>query len=298
MVGACASPRKVIPDGGRDSGTNTFPDLATPDVDFSQPSTDDLSSTDLSGVDLFAVDLSSVDLRGTPDLRGQDAGPADMAAPPPDLTTSTCMPPVSGGTCDTNPQCGCSGGLNCSVVNNTTGVTGCVATGSTGPWSNCTGNGAGQCGIGYTCVDGVCALYCNTVADCPGAYHACGQVTSAGTPIPGFLSCSQLCDPVTPTLDNATFDPCGPNVFCYPSTDGISFCAGPTTPTGTQGADCTTSDTNCAAGYICLQDSAVSYSCYKYCHTGSNADCTGGRICYAFATAEYAANKQIGYCDF
>lgn len=294
LVSACASPRKVLPDGGnvRDAATN-LPDLTDPiiEYDFSTPA----PPPDLYGVDLFGRDLAmpSPDLRQPNDL----AVNPDLTKPV-DMASSTCTPPVSGGSCDTTPQCGCSGGQNCSVVNNTTGVTGCVATGSTVTWGNCTGSGAGQCGVGTTCVDGVCATYCDSVADCPGAYRNCTQVSASGTPVPGFFTCSLTCDPVAPTTDNATFDACGPNVFCYPSSTGTSFCAGPTTPTGTQGADCSAADSDCAAGYICLQDSAVSYSCYKYCHVGSNVNCTGGRTCQAFTTAQFAANVGIGYCDF
>jgi hypothetical protein len=216
------------------------------------------------------------------------------------------MPPVSGGACGDVPQCGCSAGLNCIPIDTTSGITGCVSTGSLGNYAgNCTGSGAGECPIGAACVDGVCSPLCRTAADCTGPYRACAAVqNSSGNNIPGFKVCTLTCDPVNPQLQDSTFSACGAGDGCLPDPNGASSCYAPTKSSGTQGASCSTSgspdQSKCAVGFVCLQDLLSSSSCYKMCHVGSNADCTGsasGTTCGSFGSKEYAGPKEIGYCS-
>jgi hypothetical protein len=254
-------------------------------IDFGVPKNGDLAQPEL--------DLSTVTPRdlsipiGNPDMA--------MSGRNPDMSMSgSCTPPVSG-TCDTAPQCGCTGGQACSVVDNSTGATGCVAAGSTPNYSACTGSGAGQCLAGASCVDGVCEQYCNSVADCPGPYRQCTQVQTGGVNIPGFLTCTRTCDSQNPTLDNSTFDPCGPGVNCLPATDGSSTCVAPTNPAGTYLAGCT-DVTDCAVGHLC-----VGGTCYQMCHYDplGFGDCTDTSLtCYELTPAYYAGPNEIGVCDF
>jgi hypothetical protein len=306
FVASCAAPGRTPGDGS--SRTDLAPGVGGGGgEDLAQPA-------DLGGVD---VDLKGADLKAPPDLKplADLATPPDLTAlpdlaTPPDLATfgdgMICTPPVAGSPCDTAPQCGCSGGLNCSVVTYSTGATGCVATGTTPNYHGCSGNGAGQCGIGAACVDGVCASYCETISDCPGAYRDCGQVSSGGTAIPGFKTCTRLCDPVSPQLDNSTYDACGPQVNCMPASDRVSSCTGPTTASGTRDANCLTGSdpdqSKCAPGFVCLFGDPFGFFafCYKFCHAGSDADCAGNGSstkCFSFNTKQYAGLSEVGYCD-
>lgn len=303
FVASCAAPGRTPGDGPSRSDLSTGvgggggEDLAEP-ADLGSASGDLKSGADLKGApDLKPIaDLATAsDLATVPDL-----------APAPDLAGMMCTPPVAGSPCDTAPQCGCGGGLNCSVVTFSTGATGCVAAGTTPSYHGCSGTGAGQCAIGAACVDGVCATYCETIGDCPGAYRECGQVSSGGTAIPGFKTCTRLCDPVTPQLDNATYDACGPQVGCLPASNRSSSCAGPTTASGTRDASCATGSdpdqSKCAPGFVCLGDPfGFGFAfCYKFCHAGSDADCAGNGTetrCWSFATKQYAGLSEIGYCD-
>jgi hypothetical protein len=296
------------------------PDLSQPPVgggggdDLAEPA--DLAVTpDLA----VAHDLSGADLKTLPDLKT----PTDMVTPPdltppPDMTgvpvdmTMACMPPVAGGACgDYPPQCGCAAGQNCLVVNNTNGATGCVAAGTIPNFGGgCTGNGAGQCMVGSQCIGGVCTPICKTPTDCGGGYNTCGGVTSSsGTTVPGLTVCSRTCDPVNPQSSTSPYAACGASTNCYPADDHGSFCLAPV-GSGTQGSDCSVNastgggpdPTKCAAGFGCLTDDQVFQfsSCYKFCHVGSNADCTGsaaGKTCTSFGTKLYAGPTEVGYCS-
>jgi hypothetical protein len=292
----CAAPSQQT--GGIGSGGS---------LDLAGSSSADLAPSDvpdLSGPPDPSSDLSTPpDLASVTDLSTQpDFAQAPDLASAPDLAPA-CMPPVASGICDDAPQCGCAAGQNCLPVDFTSGATGCVAAGTIPDNSGgCTGSGANQCEVGSACVGGVCTPICQTAADCSGSsYATCtGVQNSSGKDIPGFTVCSAVCDPVNPQLDNTTYNACGPNVNCLPSSDHGSYCTAPTKSSGTQGADCTTSGSSdqgkCAVGYACLNDLLTS-SCYKFCHVGSNADCSSSKKCYSFGTKLYAGPKEIGYCD-
>jgi hypothetical protein len=309
-MAGCAAPGQIPVGGGgpgvdNDLGATETPDLAdAPDLRSTEP-------VDLAGVDLGKP---TADLAGKPvDLSGV---PQDLLSVPdllvaPDMTpTTTCTPPVAGSPCDTAPQCGCTGGLACSVTNTTTGATGCVGVGTTPVGGACTGTGAGQCQAGYTCVDGVCSKYCQNASDCgSGSYHECGQVTNgSGTNIPGFMTCNILCNPINPSDTSAPYQGCAAGDGCLPSSTGASSCLAPTKSTAKNGDDCGTGDqTLCAPGYVCLGQNIVVttvYSCFKMCRKAmGNTDCTslnsGGTTytCTSFGTKEYGGAVEIGYCN-
>jgi hypothetical protein len=226
--------------------------------------------------------------------------PADSGVTP-DASTGVCSPPA-GSSCDTSPQCGCTGGQNCSITNFTSGATSCVAPGTTNDFANCTGNGVGQCKVGSTCVDGVCSPYCESTANCPGAHRECQQVSgSTGAAVPGFKVCTQFCDPTAPTSSASPYMGCGPAVNCFPDPAGVSSCFGPTTAAGTQDQYCDTGfgtdgdSSLCAPGYACVGDTLFGFTCTKFCHIG--ASCGAGLTCTAFSTPQYAGTTQIGYCN-
>jgi hypothetical protein len=314
-IGGCASPTRGNNDGngggGGDMSFQGFPDMVE-SGDLKGSGGNDLANKpDL----LTAFDLGTTpsDMTATPS--DMTAAPADMTVTPADMTTSnpdmtggSCTPPVVGGQCDTWPQCGCSGTLACTVTDTTSGLTGCVSSGSTVAYGTCTGTGSGQCKPGFTCVDRVCKQYCNGHSDCGGTYRMCDQVSVGGTPVPQMYTCSRLCDPVNPQLDDATYDACGPGANCLPASNRVSDCIGGITALGTQGSDCSIPPFGgpdifkCAPGFICLSEDPFGFTgtCFKFCHNpaaGTSVECGGGLRCWDFATTQYAGNTPIGYCD-
>jgi hypothetical protein len=228
--------------------------------------------------------------------------PPDMAVPPPppDMAVA-CMPPA-GSACVVYPQCGCSASQSCDITD-TTGHGVCVVAGATPNWYNCTGSG--QCMKGSSCVHGVCTPFCASVgapsADCSSGAAECYNLQDTNNAnIPNDKVCTNNCDPVNPQNANG-FSPCGPNVNCWPDTDHFAWCLGPTTATGTQGADCTntagnaTDPTLCAPGYYCLAGT-FSGTCYKMCRKGTTNACPSGQTCTSFSTKMYAGTPEIGYC--
>ena len=242
------------------------------------------------------------------------ATPPDMAmapdmAMPPDMAQAPPMCPlnVPTSTCGIWPQCGCSGAKpNCNVEDNTTGKADCAAAGTTPDWNNCSGNGDAQCGVGRTCVDGVCSPFCGAVGDCPGAYRDCFQVVNESSAnIPGMKVCSSFCDPTNPQNATGGFTACGPNVNCYPGSDRVPYCIGPTTASGTQDANCKSGSSGdsslCAPGYACVTISffgTTLYQCQKFCHVGgASSECPSSYTCSSFGTKQYAGGQEIGGCS-
>ena len=234
------------------------------------------------------------------------AMPLDLATLA-DLAQAACSPVlnVPASTCGIFPQCGCSGATaNCNVEDDTTFKASCAAAGTTPDWNNCTGNGDSQCGVGRSCVDGVCSPFCGAVSDCPGAYTDCVQVqNSSQQNITGMKVCTSYCDPTNPQNATGGFTACGPNVNCYPSSNRNPYCLGPTTASGTQNASCNTNnaadDSKCAPSFVCLTVISGSvYGCYKMCKVGASGACSAysGTSCNSFATKQYAGGQEIGYC--
>lgn len=313
LVGCATSAPPVSP--VRDGSPSAHADGGTP--------TD--AAADLDGVDLAVGDLSAVaDLARPVDLRGRDlAPPPDLSAPrdlkpPPDLMTPPDLAPIcprpSGSPCGIDPQCGCMSMQACTIIDYTGGGTTCQASGTVPDYSICTGTGAGQCKAGSACVDGVCQPYCKNASECPGAYRGCDQVQASGTDVPGFLVCSQRCDPLNPTSTTAPYAGCGPQVSCLPSPSGETNCVAPTDSSGTEDQPCGDSllnpknpvQSDCAPGYACVNVSPIPgfnvFSCEKFCHVGSNTDCVslnsdaGTYSCSSLSPKQLAGAVEIGIC--
>jgi hypothetical protein len=232
--------------------------------------------------------------------------PRDMALPPgPDMATPACVLNVPSSTCGIFPQCGCTGTQNCNVEDTTSGKASCAASGAIPDWNNCSGNGDAQCAVGRSCVDGVCSPFCGAASDCPGSYRDCFQVVnSSSANIPGMKVCSSFCDPTNPQNATAGFMACGPNVNCYPGSDRIPYCLGPTTASGTQGANCKNGSagdsTLCAPSYACVTISLFGttvYQCQQFCKVGVSGSCPSSYTCSSFGTKQYAGAQEIGGCS-
>lgn len=197
--------------------------------------------------------------------------------------SGTCTPPVTGGQCDTSPQCGCTGAQACQVTSEA-GTTQCVAAGSTQPYYACTYST--DCTKGYACVGGACKLYCESNADCSATSGVCNQVMKSpgNTPIPGWKICSKKCELHNPA------SACGPLLTCVPmtkTTPPSSDCGKAGTAT-TAGA-CLNDTTACAPGYACLTNG----DCRKWCRVLFN-DC-GGKTCQGFSTGNEIVIDGITY---
>lgn len=185
--------------------------------------------------------------------------------------TGTCTPPVTGGTCDTFPQCGCTGTQACNVTSEA-GTTQCTSAGIVTPYNLCTN--LNDCTKGYACVGSACKSYCETNTDCTSTGGVCIQVnfTSGGTskPIPGMKVCSKKCELQNPA------SACGSGLGCYPDVQAVppkTDCAKAGTAT-TAGA-CLADSTACAPGYACLSNG----DCKKWCRVGFTSDCGSGKTC-------------------
>jgi hypothetical protein len=122
--------------------------------------------------------------------------------------------------------------------------------------------------------------------------------------ITGMKICTSFCDPTSPQSSAGGHMPCGPNINCYPNTDHDSYCLGPTTPGGTQGADCSGSnapdETKCAPGFACVTINFFGtnlYQCQQFCNVGGTNTCPSNTSCSSFGTKQYAGTQEIGGCS-
>jgi hypothetical protein len=299
VVAGCASPKNAT----NDPIGSSSPDLATGDGSGGNGPDADMSLGAGGGGGGGAGGGGGGGGAAVPDLAMAPVPDMAMASVP-DMAMPICALNVPTSACGIFPQCGCTGGMNCNVEDTTSGQAQCAAAGSTGDWNNCSDKGDGQCAVGRSCVDGVCSPFCGTVADCPGTYRDCFQVANgAGADIPGMKVCSSFCDPTNPQNATGGFMACGANVNCFPGSDRIPYCVGPTTASGTQNKSCKTSGASdsslCAPGYGCVTVISGSvYACYKFCKVGVSGECSAfsGTSCNSFGTKEYAGGQEIGYC--
>jgi hypothetical protein len=224
-----------------------------------------------------------------------------------DMAMCKVVPPIPNAPCSEFPQCGCAGTQNCDLdrsASATSGMTLCVASGTTAAYNNCTSSQYGQCPKGWSCIGGVCKLFCGATGDCPGANRECTNVVDQNnTAVPGAKICTQNCNPNNPQDTTNGWAACGPNVNCGPGsqTEAFSDCYGPTSATATQGQSCAGSgvgDGPCAPGFICVSSAVAGDFCRHNCRVGQNADCpSGAGTCHPYGTAAYVGTVQYGYCQ-
>jgi len=178
----------------------------------------------------------------------------------------------------------------CTIVDATTGTTGCVAvvTPSLAPYDACLGGDA-NCPAGTWCDRRtfVCMPFCQSAADC-GGNDCVAAHNPAGNTVPGGISvCTANCDPVSAA-------PCGAGATC--TYDALVV----------GGFDCF-STMGYASGHFCmhLNDCApglvcAGTSCARWCHpasTTSSADC-GFAACTAFTNLMPTyGGATYGYCQ-
>ena len=205
----------------------------------------------------------------------------------------SCTPPVSGGTCDTFPQCGCAAGQACDVVA-LTGVTGCVTEGTVQPYAKCDGSSA-FCTAGYACVGTACKQFCEQNTDCTSG-SCINVVDSNQQPIPGMKVCRAGC-----ALENPGAV-CGAGLGCYANNDTppVTDCA--KAGTGTGAGDCSgateVDPTLCKPSYGCVlpdPNSNATGDCRKWCRVGFTTDCPG-LTCKGFNPPFFVDGLEYGVC--
>jgi hypothetical protein len=200
----------------------------------------------------------------------------------------------SGVPCDVVTQCGCEAGEKCAYLPrvNAAGmpVVECQPAGATQPYTACTGD---DCGPGYECIGGACKRYCESVsATCDGIDTRCFRFRTVDMVQAGFV-CSRTCNLVDPTLDDNTFDACGPGTTCVDTESGSDCFETVGLP---EGAACE-EPFECAAGLscqYCSEDQSVS-CCRSWCEIGGST-CGAGRNCNPFRVPVFVAGVQFGLC--
>jgi len=199
----------------------------------------------------------------------------------------------TGGTGGTGVGSACSGQTPAGAAMCGPGRT-CLATSCAPPVYDCFPGGSGveggpclastDCGAGMTCIRYTttflaCRILCTSDPDCPTGYGCLGSFT-CGTTTPAGKFCQKVCSDITEAGSAA----CGAGIRC----DVGCTAQVPTPPTcggaaGTLRSGACTTNSNCAAGFVCLNS-----VCTQTCTT--NADCTMGTCIGTLACGAIATN--------
>ena len=225
------------------------------------------------GVD-FAAYHQSGDGGGTlPDLAGGGGGCSPLGANP----------------CGTGKAC---------LWNATAGKFGCQSsTGATTAYGNCKVDG--DCASGLACIQvgqnqisDHCATYCSDGGGCETG-HSCLMFTTPRTLASGAAvgACGPLsmaCDPSTATST------CPGGTRCSVIDNDYLTCL-PVLDTRSVGATCQ-SDSDCAAGLICVNLQGGQVLCETVCAVGG-ASCPGTQTCLGFAPTLSIGSIEVGFCQ-
>ena len=210
----------------------------------------------------------------------------------------TCMVQhPGGGTCEYLPglECGCSGSMKCSVVDEASGASACVSAGTTMSYN--------QCGVDTDCAAGLwcnhttqaCEPICQSTSDCTAEGGLCEPALQPDgkTPIPGLDVCAAHCDLVTAM-------PCGPGLTCiYQGTPKEFEC---TVSAGGAKHDPCNVDADCAPKLGCV-DTGLGPECVSWCSPATSAGasgsagCTSSQFCYSLTPAVSKGSTTYGICQ-
>jgi len=207
---------------------------------------------------------------------------------------STCdVQHPAGGTCEYLPKiaCGCTGTKKCSVVDDATGVSGCVFAGSTPDFGRCTSDN--DCKKGSWCnhATSACQPICIQNADCVSGGQCLPALQSGKTtPIPDLKVCTAHCDLVTAV-------PCTGGLTCV-SLDSIKEFDCYDSLNVKKDEFCS-ADTDCAPGLWCSNNSLT---CIPWCAPATSsgplgsAGCSSGEGCYSFSPPIKSGTREFGFC--
>jgi hypothetical protein len=177
------------------------------------------------------------------------------------------------------------GEQKCSVVDESTGATGCGLAGPLEAWNVCSSDA--DCAAGLWCdhLTGVCKPVCDNVGDCPDPTSQClpAQADGGGS-IPGLSVCVANCNPMSPG--------CGPHANCvYLGNPPLFDC---TASLDHADGDSCSVDSDCAAGMTCRGS-----NCELWCSTPGDTFswCKPVVWCCSIDPAPYYDQTELGYCD-
>src|ERR1043165_1650895 len=196
--------------------------------------------------------------------------------------------------CDLAPQCGCGSAGACDV--NDTGTHVCRNAGSGTESTKCTQDT--DCARGYTCAYhygmGHCQKWCAMDSECGTRGSCIDQLSSSSGLIPGAITCSSDCDPLSPSAACPSNWSCAYYTFNSMGTSrDILECR----PAGTvaAGGSCASSPAACESQLTCVNFSNGTSICEHMCSPTMNPFCSTG-TCHSFSTKFIVAGVEYGSC--
>jgi hypothetical protein len=188
--------------------------------------------------------------------------------------------------------CGCAAGEKCTVVDATTGGSGCRTAGSVPPFGPCSSET--DCALGSWCNPSsqACEPFCKDDADCGAAQCVSVIVLETSSPVPGLTVCSIPCDPMAAS-------PCAAGLNCsFPGAHMGFECV--LSQSATEGNTCTAT-ADCAAPLACAVSTASTTGlCSPWCLVDASAAttaCDGMSECLAINPPATNANGDTyGNC--
>ncbi len=259
--------------GGTDAATvdDTSPGDAT---DFFDPDVADTGAKDTGGQDASTADVSGTCGNGT---CGAGETCQNCAV---DCPCTPCNPLTSVG-CKTAQQCYATDtGLQC-------GGAGTVADGGVCKYLN-------DCTLGSMCVGGLCRKVCATVGSSGPACDAAATCEELGTAT-GAIGYNLGACFAPDNCSLITSSGCPTGFACLPGTSGKQC-----TQAGTVGLDgVCASASDCAVGFLCLNNGATSGTCKKRCNTTDATTCPAGLTCgtITIGSPPVLVGENFGVCD-
>ncbi len=127
---------------------------------------------------VMSMSLGCLQVTGVADYKVEETPAAPVCSPPP------------GSVCRVGPNCGCAENETCHLIS-LAGAGECQPAGTVGRGGACTGSS--ECGKGMVCLQGICALYCGTDADCD--TKQCEGMSVDGKDVQNVGFCAAPCDP-------------------------------------------------------------------------------------------------------
>ncbi len=209
------------------------------------------------------------------------------------LCGATCpVPDVPGSECSVVAGCGCDNGETCQVE--LTGRTACNTPGNQSTMGWCNTNT--DCGAGLSCLGSLCRPVCDQALLACVDGSVCAKTIAAESSPAGCLG---HCDPVTPTLDDSEFTPCGSGAYCSPGLPDNENVSLPESHCTRQSDTPVNDGSGCGADFECRNGSGCdpkTRTCQNWCRETS--DCNANYVCELNISPERtgASDDALGFC--
>jgi hypothetical protein len=184
----------------------------------------------------------------------------------------------------------CGASKKCSVIDTTTGATGCVEAGPRPAWASCLGDA--NCVEGTYCSgDWVCEPVCATGDTCPNGGWCVAALDANWAVIPGLNVCTANCQPITGAPCDQSYGSvtCGlwgadqPEFTCY-AAGGYG-----------EGTPCDGNQINCGSGLQCPGDAP--FVCRRWCTPiGQQSNCPLNQLCSPLSNHPTEDGVEYGLC--